>query len=100
MILGMSTYYEKSFRAVYLLTTHVVLVTKYRRKVINKALHNRLKEIFDDTCKKWECTLLEFNGESDHVHLLIRYHSQVQINKFIANLKTVSSRLSELPTLT
>lgn len=89
----MSTNYDKGCRSVYLLTAHVVLVTKYRRKVINKALHNRLNEIFDDTCKKWECTLLEFNGESDHIHLLIRYHPQVQINKFIANLKTVSSRL-------
>jgi len=37
--------------------------------------------------------LLEFNGETDHVHLLIRYHRQVQLSKFIANLKTVSSRL-------
>lgn len=37
--------------------------------------------------------MLEFNGERDHVHLLIRYHPQVQLSKFIANLKTVSSRL-------
>ena len=61
--------------------------------MINKELHDRLSEIFADTCQKWECTLLEFNGESDHIHLLIRYHPQVQLNKFIANLKTVSSRL-------
>lgn len=89
----MSTSYDKGFRSVYLLTAHVVFVTKYRRKIINKELYNRLSEIFTDTCQKWECTLLEFNGEADHVHLLIRYHPQVQLNKFIANLKTVSSRL-------
>ncbi|PPT08258.1 ISSoc3 orfA transposase [Geitlerinema sp. FC II] len=68
-------------------------MTKYRRQVINKEIHDRLHEIFNETCRKWEVNLIEFNGESDHVHLLIRYHPQIQLSKFIANLKTVSSRL-------
>jgi putative transposase len=89
----MSTAYNKGFRSVYSLTAHVVFVTKYRKKLINQALLTRLNEIFTATCHKWECELLEFNGEVDHVHLLIRYHPQVELSKFIANLKTVSSRL-------
>ena len=89
----MSTLYDKGFRSVYSLTAHVVFVTKYRKKLINQALLARLNEIFAATCHKWECELLEFNGEVDHVHLLIRYHPQVELSKFIANLKTVSSRL-------
>ncbi len=71
----------------------MVFVTKYRRKVINKGIHQRLSVIFDEACSKWEVKLLEFNGEADHVHLLIRYHPQIELSKFIANLKTVSSRL-------
>ena len=89
----MSTAYDKGFRSVYSLTAHIVFVTKYRKKLINQALLTRLNEIFAATCSKWECELLEFNGEVDHVHLLIRYHPQVELSKFIANLKTVSSRL-------
>ena len=89
----MSTAYSKGFRSVYSLTAHIVFVTKYRKKLINQALLTRLNEIFAATCSKWECELLEFNGEVDHVHLLIRYHPQVELSKFIANLKTVSSRL-------
>jgi putative transposase len=89
----MSTAYNKGFCSVYSLTAHVVFVTKYRKKLINQALLTRLNEIFTATCHKWECELLEFNGEVDHVHLLIRYHPQVELSKFIANLKTVSSRL-------
>ncbi|MFH7027931.1 MAG: IS200/IS605 family transposase [Heteroscytonema crispum UTEX LB 1556] len=85
--------YEYGFRSVYSLTAHIVFVTKYRRKTINQQVLQRLKEIFADTCKKWGCTLQEFNGETDHVHLLVSYPPQVQISKFIANLKTVSSRL-------
>ena len=89
----MSTAYNKGFRSVYSLTAHIVFVTKYRKKLINQALLSRLSEIFAATCQKWECELLEFNGEADHVHLLICYHPQVELSKFIANLKTVSSRL-------
>lgn len=89
----MEELYDKGFRSVYSLTAHIVFVTKYRRKVINEAMLSRLAEIFKDTCTKWECTLVEFNGEVDHVHLLIRYHPQIELSKFIANLKTVSSRL-------
>jgi len=37
--------------------------------------------------------VVEFNGEPDHVHLLIDYNPKVQISKFVNNLKTVSSRL-------
>jgi putative transposase len=89
----MTTQYDKGFRSVYALTAHVVFVTKYRRKVINKEIHQRLGVIFDEACSKWEVKLLEFNGEDDHVHLLVRYHPRIELSKFIANLKTVSSRL-------
>lgn len=89
----MTTAYDKGFRSVYLLTAHIVFVTKYRKKVINKDIHERLATIFEETCSKWDATLLEFNSEADHVHLLVRYHPQIELSKFIANLKTVSSRL-------
>lgn len=85
--------HKHGFRSIYTLTVHIVFVTKYRRKVINESMLKRLKEIFLDTCNKWECQLVEFNGEADHVHLLINFSPQVQLSKLIANLKTVSSRL-------
>lgn len=86
---------------VYQLSLHLVLVTKYRRKIIDKAIMNRLKEIFIDLCKKWDCILVEINGESDHVHMLIDFNPKVQISAFANNLKTVSSRLirKEFPSL-
>ena len=85
--------HKHGFRSVYTLTVHIVFVTKYRRKAIDAAMLQRLGGIFRDTCEKWECTLVEFNGESDHVHLLVNFSPQVQLSKLIANLKTVSSRL-------
>ena len=85
--------YNLSSGACFSLQMHLVLVTKYRRKVITTEVLERLKEIFNSTCLKWESRVVEFNGEADHVHLLIEYNPKVQISKFVNNLKTVSSRL-------
>lgn len=51
----------------------------------------RLNEIFKELCIKWGYEIVEFNGESDHVHLLFGFYPQMQLSKFVNNLKTVSS---------
>lgn len=81
------------YHCVYKITYHLVLVTKYRNKVITQAIMRDLRDIFAQTAVSWGCTLIEFNGESDHVHLLIETHPNMRISNFVNNLKTVSSRL-------
>lgn len=54
---------------------------------------DRLKEIFSQTIEKCDCALLKFNGEPDHVHLLLSVNPKVQLSSFVNNLKTLSSRL-------
>ncbi|NEO57516.1 MAG: IS200/IS605 family transposase [Okeania sp. SIO3B5] len=84
--------FVSSGRAVSDMKAHLVLVTKYRKKVINQEMLKRLGEIVDNLCTKWDCKLIEFNGEPDHVHLLFQYYPQLELPKFITNLKSVSSR--------
>ena len=85
--------YNVGHRSVYSLNIHLVLVTKYRRKVITAAMQSSLREIFQETCAKWRSKLTDFNGEIDHVHLVINYPPDVEVSKLVNNLKTVSSRL-------
>jgi putative transposase len=79
-------------RSVSDLKAHLVLTTKSRRSVFTKPMLDRMHEIFEDLLGKWECKLIEFNGEENHVHLLFQYLPQMELAKFINNLKTVSSR--------
>jgi putative transposase len=79
-------------RSVSDLKAHLVLTTKYRRGVFTKPMLDRMHEIFEDLLGKWECKLVEFNGEENHVHLLFQYLPQLELTKLINNLKTVSSR--------
>jgi REP element-mobilizing transposase RayT len=64
---------NKGYRCVYLLNIHLVLVTKYRKKIINQEILKRLHEILASTCEKWDSKLTDFNGEPDHVHLVIDF---------------------------
>jgi putative transposase len=74
------------------LKCHLVLTPKYRRKIFTEPMLMRLEEIFKTLMEKWEGRLIEFDGEVDHVHLLIQYTPQTELSKLINNLKTVSSR--------
>ena len=37
--------------------------------------------------------LVEFGGESDHIHIMLDMHPNIMPSKLVNNLKTVSSRL-------
>ncbi len=79
-------------RSVTDLKAHLVLTTKYRRKVFTRQMMERLHEIFEDLLDKWDCKIVEFNGEADHIHLLFQYHPEIQLSKLVNSLKSVSSR--------
>jgi len=79
-------------RSVSDLKVHLVLTTKYRRKAFTLLMLKRLEDILVDLLEKWDCKLVEFNGEEDHVHLLFQYHPDLQLSKLVNNVKSVTSR--------
>ena len=79
-------------RSVSDLKVHLVLVTKYRRNVFTKVMVERLNIILEELLLKWDCKLVEFNGEGNHVHCLFQYHPDIELSKLVNNLKSVSSR--------
>ena len=79
-------------RSVSDLKAHLVLTTKYRRKVLTAQMIDRMHEVIEPLLDKWDCKIVEFNGESDHIHLLFQYHPEIQLSKLVNSLKSVSSR--------
>lgn len=78
--------------AVFSLKLHIVFVTKYRRKTLSDALRVYLQQAFTECLAAWRCTLVEFGGEEDHVHLLVDIHPALDISVLVNNLKTASAR--------
>lgn len=90
----MNTHYNTNRHSCYSLKYHLVVVTKYRYKVINKEILKRLEEISLNIFEEcWDCKIIELNGEEDHLHILFEAPPQVQLSKLVNNFKTVSSRL-------
>lgn len=77
---------------VFCLHAHLVFTTKRRGRVLTEQHLARLKEIFESVCADFEVQLQEFNGESDHVHLLVNYPPKVRLSELVNSLKGVSSR--------
>ena len=84
---------ESNNHSVFKLNYHLVLVTKYRRPVINDRISNRLKEIFEYIGDKYHIKLKELNHDKDHIHVLFSAQPNSQLSKFINAYKSASSRL-------
>lgn len=83
---------DNNNHSVFLLNYHLVLCTKYRKKVINKEISERLKNIFVNISSKYGITLVEWNHDKDHVHLLFRAKPNSDLLKMINAYKSASSR--------
>ena len=75
-----------------MLHAHFVFVTKYRRGILTGDVLRRIKVVSQGVCADFDVVLKEFNGERDHVHLLIEYPPTVQLSKLVNSLKGVTSR--------
>ena len=66
----MTIRYDNNFHSVFLLQYHMILVVKYRKKVINDGIAKRLRDIFEYIGEKYKIRIIEFNHDNDHVHIL------------------------------
>ena len=77
----------------YRCTYHVVWCPKYRRKVIQGAVDERLKQIIEQVCAERAATIIELETMPDHVHLLVSVDPQYGIHRLVKQIKGRSSRL-------
>ena len=85
--------FDTNNHSVFILHYHLILCTKYRKKVISKKVSTRLREMFEYISPNYNITLEEWNNEMDHIHILFKGHPNTEISKFINAYKSASSRL-------
>ena len=84
---------ESNNHSIFSLNYHLVLVVKYRRKVIDDEISKRLREIFEYIEPAYKISLQEWNHDKDHVHVLFSAHPKSELSKFLNTYKSASSRL-------
>ena len=63
---------DHNAHSVYLMYYHLIMVVKYRRKVINDPISERAKEIWEYIAPRYGIVLEEWNHDIDHVHVMFR----------------------------
>ncbi|MFP4008586.1 MAG: IS200/IS605 family transposase [Spirulinaceae cyanobacterium] len=84
---------KASARAISDIKAHLVLVSKYQKKVFTDEMLTTIEAVMNKNLEKNGCELIEFNGEPDHVHLLFQYLPQQQLSKLVNSMKTATSRV-------
>lgn len=84
---------ESNNHSVFALNYHLVLVVKYRRKVITDDISTMLREIFEYIQSSYNIAVIEWNHDVDHVHVLFSAHPNSELSKFLNAYKSASSRL-------
>ena len=74
------------------LVVHLIFTTKYRRRLLDGAMIEQIREAFKSAAESLEVEILEMDGEADHVHILVAYPPKLAISVLVNNLKSTSSR--------
>ena len=87
--------------SVFLLYYHLILVVKYRRNVFNDDMSDYARDIFAKIAPDYNITLLEWDHDGDHVHVMFKAQPNSELSKFINAYKSASSRLikKDFPTV-
>ena len=84
---------DNNNHSVFAMYYHLVLVVKYRRKVFDDTISDYAKSIFEKIAPSYNITLLEWNHDVDHVHIMFKAQPNSELSKFINAYKSASSRL-------
>ena len=84
--------FNRKSHSVYLLTYHIVFVTKYRRPVISEEIGDFMKGHAAYLCGRFEGELVAAETDRDHVHLLVSMPPDVAPSRLVMTLKTQLSK--------
>ena len=80
--------FDHNQHSVYLLYYHLIMVVKYRKKVIDDNISNRLCEIFTNIGNNYGITVLEWNHDIDYVQVMFKGIPGLNMSKFINAYKS------------
>jgi len=80
--------YRKQTHAIYYTRYHIVISTKYRRKILKKGVGDYLKKvIFRINSYHPEVEILEVNTDIDHIHILMIIPPNYSVSKVVNMIK-------------
>jgi len=84
---------DNNNHSVFAMYYHLILVVKYRKKVFDDSISDYARSIFEKIAPSYNISLLEWNHDVDHVHIMFKAQPNSELSKFINAYKSASSRL-------
>jgi len=72
---------------------HVVLVMKYRRKILVPEYIEYLCQLLEEIAKQWEFEIEEFGSDGDHVHILLSSPPRYSLSKIMNVVKGTTGKM-------
>ena len=86
--------YYTNNHSCFLLTVNMVLVTKYRRPVLQGKVKDYVYALIRETMESENIIIREMNGEADHIHILFDYAPDIRLSELINRIKSRTARLA------
>ena len=86
--------YYTNRHSCFLLTYHLVLVTKFRKPVLINGVRDIVYDTVECILKEKGLNLIAINGEEDHVHILFEAGPEIQLLSLINIIKTKTARFA------
>ena len=92
---------DTTAHSVFSLQYHLILVTKYRKPVLDDEISERARALFEAIAPAYKIEVLEWNHDQDHVHIFFKAQPKAELSKFINAYKSASSRVlkKEFPSM-
>lgn len=84
--------YQTSGHAVYHTRYHIVWITKYRYRVLTKAMRYRIRDITRQICDQLGVTIIKGVLSDNHVHMFVEIPPKVPVSDFLRRVKGCTSR--------
>ena len=84
--------YYTNNHSCFLLSAHLVLVTKYRKPVLQGAVKEYVYSLIRETMENENIIIREMNGEPDHIHILFDYAPDIKLTELINKMKSRAAR--------
>ena len=84
--------YQTTNRAKHNLKVHLILVCKYRKKLLVQGIKDSIKEIIKDIENNSDFNIIEMESDIDHIHIMLQYIPRVSISSIVNRIKSISTK--------
>lgn len=84
---------RKSSHVQYDIQYHIVWTTKYRYRVLQGRIAERLRELIRQSCNSMNVTIIKGSIGKEHIHVLVSCPPSLAVSKLVQQLKGKTSRV-------